>query len=140
MSRFRLFLAWLIVVAIPLQGLAASSMLFCGMGAHHATAQVAAAQVVDLALSGSVANASHDHSKHSHSGEVQTKKTADNAGKKLPGVEHQCAVCASCCNIVGITEFPLLVASAPMPQAELAEPFVLIRALPSPVPDKPPRA
>lgn len=140
MSRFRLFLAWLIVAAIPLQGLAASSMLFCGLGAHHAKAQVVAAQVVDFAGSDSVASASHDHSKHSHAGDVQVTTSPDNAGKKLPGVEHKCAVCASCCNIVAITEFPLLVAFAPMPQAELAEPFVLIHARPAQVPDKPPRA
>lgn len=140
MSRFRLFLALLIVAAIPLQGLAASSMLFCGMGAYHATAQVFAAQVVDLASGGTVASASHDYSEHSHAGDVQVKKSADNPDKKLPGFEHKCAVCASCCNIVAITEFPLLVVLPPMPQADLAEPFVLIHARPSQVPDKPPRA
>ena len=138
MSRFRLFLAWLIVAAIPLQGLAASSMLFCGMGGHHAPAQVAAAEP-DIDSRGSTASAGHDHSKHSHAGDVQAKKT-DDAGKKLPGAAHKCAVCASCCSIVAITEFPALVAFAPVPQAELAEPFVLIRARPSQVPDKPPRA
>ncbi|MBI2770359.1 MAG: hypothetical protein HYX47_12105 [Burkholderiales bacterium] len=139
MSRFRLFLAWLIVAAIPLQGLAASSMLFCGMGGHHAPAQVAATQA-DLASVDSNASAGHDHSKHSHASDVQAKKTSDNAGKKLPGTAHKCAVCAACCNIVAITEFPQLVAFAPVPQAELAEPFVLIHARPSQVPDKPPRA
>ena len=139
MSRFRLFLAWLIVAAIPLQGLAASSTLFCGMGEHHAPAQVAAAQA-NLASSDSVASAGHDHSRHSHAGDVQVKKTGDNTGKKLPGAGHKCAVCASCCNIVAITEFPQLVAFAPVPQAVLAEPFVLIHARPSQVPDKPPRA
>ena len=137
MSRFRLFLAWLIVAAIPLQGLAASSMLFCGMGGHHAPAQAAAAQA-DMDSRGNTASAGHDHSKHSHLGDVQVQKT-DNAGKKLPDPAHKCAVCASCCNVVAMTEFQSLVAFAPMPQAELAEPFVLIHAQPSRVPDKPPR-
>jgi hypothetical protein len=138
MSRFRLFLAWLIVAAIPLQGLAASSMLFCGMGQHHAPTQPVAPQA-DMDARGNTASAGHDHSKHSHVSDGQAKKT-DNAGKKLPGTAHKCAVCASCCNIVAITEFPTLVAFAPVPQAELAEPFVLIHARPSQVPDKPPRA
>lgn len=129
MSRFRRFLAWLVVAAIPLQGLAAASMLFCGMGEHHAPAQVAAA-----------AGGQHDHSKHSHAAEVQVKKTADNTNKQLPDAAHTCGVCASCCHSVAITEFPQLVAFAPVPQAELAEPFVLIHARPSQVPDKPPRA
>ena len=132
MSRFRLFLAWLVLAAIPLQGLAAASMLFCGMAAHHAPAQVAAAKQ-DVA-------GEHDHSQHSDAAEVQVEKTADDSGKQLPDVTHKCAVCASCCNSVAITEFPPLVAFAPVPQAELAEPFVLIHARPSQVPDKPPRA
>jgi hypothetical protein len=134
MSRFRLFLAWLVLAAIPLQGLAAASMLFCGMGEHHAPAQVAAAKQ-DV-------TGEHDHSQHSHAAEVQVQveKTADDSGKQLPDVTHKCAVCASCCNSVALTEFPQLVAVAPVPQAELAEPFVLIHARPSQVPDKPPRA
>lgn len=136
MSRFRLFLAWLIVAAIPLQGLAASSMLFCGPGQH--PAQVAAAHA-DLHSPGGPASKGHDHSGHSHAGDVQAKKT-DSAGKKLPGAAHKCAVCASCCNLVAITEFPSLATFAPAPQADLAEPFVLIHARPSQVPDKPPRA
>ncbi|TWO63327.1 hypothetical protein FN976_28580 [Caenimonas sedimenti] len=139
MSRFRLFLAWLIVAAIPLQGLAASSMLFCGMGGHHGPGKLAVMQA-DLAPSSRTASAGHDHSKHSHAGDVQAKKTTDSAGKKLPDIAHKCAVCASCCNVVAITEFPQLVAFAPVPQAELDEPFVLIHARPSQVPDKPPRA
>ncbi len=139
MSRFRLFLAWLIVAAIPLQGLAASSMLFCGMGQHHARVQAAMAQAGMDSL-GNTPSSGHDHSKHSHAGDVVQAKTTTDAGKKLPGGAHKCAVCASCCNVVAITEVPLLLALAPMPQAELAEPFVLIHARPSQVPDKPPRA
>ncbi len=140
MSRFRLFLAWLIVAAIPLQGLAASSMLFCATGPHHAKTQVVAAQVLDLTSIDSVSSATHDHSLHSHAGAAQVEKSPDSGAKKLPGSEHQCTVCASCCNVVAFSQYPLLVALAPMPQAELAEPFVLIHARPSQVPDKPPRA
>jgi len=141
MSRFRLFLAWLIVAAIPLQGLAAASMLFCGPGPHHPAAQVAAAQHEKL-MGAADAQSTHDHAKHSHAADLQVKakSAGDDVGKKLPDVTHKCAVCASCCSIVAITEFPPLVAFAPVPQADLAEPFVLIHARPSSVPDKPPRA
>jgi MinD superfamily P-loop ATPase len=126
--RFRLFLAWLIMAAIPLQGLAAASMLFCATGEHHAAAQVTAA--IDQ----------HDHSKHGHADEVPSKQAVDESGKKLPDLTHKCSVCASCCSSVALTESPQLVAFAPVPQAELAEPFVLIHARPAQVPDKPPRA
>lgn len=125
--------------AVPLQGLAAASMLFCGMGAHHSPDRIAVAQQEQV-LSAASQGSQHDHSKRSHAAEVQVKKTADNADKKLPGVAHKCGVCASCCHIVAITEFPQLVAFAPVPLSELAEPFVLIHARPSQVPDKPPRA
>lgn len=127
MSRFRLFLVWLVMAAIPLQGMAAASMLFCGMGEHPSSARSAVSD--------------HDHSKHSHAGQAQqVEKTAHDRSVNLPDTGHKCAVCASCCNSVAITEFPPLAAFEPVPQAELAEPFVLIDARPSPVPDKPPRA
>lgn len=137
--RFRLFILWLVVAAIPLQGLAAASMLFCGPGPHHArqqaaiTSQVHVPAVVD---SGS----RHDHGKHSHAGEPKVKKDPGTAGKTLADVTHRCGVCASCCSGVAITELPRLVAFTPVPRIESAEPFVLIRARASPVPDKPPRA
>jgi hypothetical protein len=140
MSRFRSLLVWLVMAAIPLQGLAAASMLFCGMGAHHAPAQQAAAAPSVHASHAESASGSHDHSKHSHDAEVQADKTQDASGGKLPDASHKCGVCASCCSSVAIAEFPQLVAFAPAPQAELAEPFLLILARPSPVPDKPPRA
>jgi len=141
MSRFRLFLAWLIVAAIPLQGVAAASMLFCGPGPHHPAVQVAAAQH-EKHLDVADTQSAHDHAQHGHDADLQVKakNAGDDVSKKLPDITHKCAVCASCCNIVAITEFPPLVAFAPVPQAELAEPFVLIYARPSQVPDKPPRA
>ena len=111
-------------------------MLICGMGAHHAPAQMVAAHHGGA----TGASGSHDHSKHSHVGEVQVKKTADNAGKTLPDPAHKCPVCASCCHSVAITEFPALISFAQLPQSESAEPFVLIQPRPSSVPDKPPRA
>lgn len=141
MSRFRLFLAWLIVAAIPLQGVAAASMLFCGPGPQHASAQVAATQHGKL-LGAVDAKSAHDHAEHGHDAEVQfkAKNSGEDGSKKLPDITHKCGICASCCHSVAIAEFPQLVAFAPVPQAELDEPIVLIHARPSPVPDKPPRA
>ena len=136
MSRFSLFLAWLIVAAVPLQGLAAGSMLFCGP--NHGEARVAAAQQVQH-LHGSAAAVEHEHSKQVDAVDVQAKKIGSGGGKKLPDAAHKCGVCASCCNIVAITEFPRLMAFAAVTQAESAEPFVLIHVRPSEVPDKPPR-
>jgi hypothetical protein len=139
MSRFRLFLAWLIVAAIPLQGLAAASMLFCGTVGHHSPAQVAVAQA-DHGSHAAAAIEQHDHSRHSHAAQVEDQTTAGNADQQFPDGAHKCPVCASCCHGVAITGILHLAVTAPAPQAELAEPFVLIHARPSSVPDKPPRA
>jgi hypothetical protein len=130
MSRFRLFLAWLIMVAIPLQGMAAASMLYCGMGAYHGPAQVAVQAQAEH----------HDHAQHGHADVTQAKKADAGADKKAPDSSHKCPVCASCCHGAAIAQFPSLAVLAPAPQAEPAEPFVLIHARPSTVPDKPPRA
>ena len=149
MSRLRLLLAWLIMAAIPLQGLAAASMLFCGTGAHHAPAQQAVAVKQMKAMQATdEATGAHDHSKHSHAAAEQPEKSVDTSSitsntstsPQLPDASHKCGVCASCCHSLAIAEFPQLVAFAPAPQADLAEPLVLIQAHATPVPDKPPRA
>lgn len=128
MSRIRLFLAWLVLAALPLQGFAAASMLFCGTGERQQ------AQVQPHAPD------QHDHAAHGH-GPVQPKQAQQGADStaQLPDASHQCGVCASCCHSAAITETPRVLALAPPPQAEAAEPFVLIHPRPSPVPDKPPR-
>lgn len=136
-SRFGLFLAWLVMAAVPLQGLAAASMLYCGVGAHHAPGEVTAVQQAQLVSDGN-AGRLHD-SGHGHAAGVQAKEAADTGSKNLPDSAHKCGVCASCCHSLAIGDIPGLLALAPSAQAGLAEPLVLIHAGPSQVPDKPPR-
>ncbi len=131
MSRIRLLLAWLVLAAIPLQGFAAASMLFCGMGSGHQPAPQVQAQ----------AGEHHDHASHGH-GHVVAEKAAQPADgqAQLPDASHKCGVCAACSHSVAITQTPRVLALAPPPQAQASEPFVLIHPRPSTVPDKPPRA
>ena len=117
MSRIRLLLAWLVMAAIPLQGFAAASMLFCGAAAGQGTAVVA------------MADGPHDHAAHRHG-------DGDAAGK----ASHSCATCATCCHSAAITETPRVPALPPLAGTLAAQPFLLILARPSAVPDKPPRA
>ena len=135
MIRFRFLMLWLLMAAVPLQGLAAASMLYCGMGVQHGAAQsmaVAATSVPDPA--------SHDHERD-HGAMAKADKSADGQQQlqQLPGANHECSVCAACSNAVAITTVASSVGAMPLPQAELAEPFVLIQRRPAPVPDKPPR-
>ena len=143
MSRIRLLLAWLLMATIPLQGLAAASMLFCGMEVQDMPVQAQATVhtvAVTRAPAGAHDHSQHDHSRHGKAAPAKAVKTPGDIAGKLPDTSHKCPVCASCCSLVAITEFPPLALVAPASQAELAEPFVLIHARPLPVPDKPPRA
>lgn len=139
MSCLRVLLAWLVMAAIPLQGLAAASMLYCGMGAHHGNEAVVAS-LHSPAPADRAAAGRHDHSGHGHVAPVDAGKIADDGQPRLPDAAHKCGVCASCCHSVAIAEFPQTLVFTPLPQAELAEPFVLIDARPARVPDRPPRA
>lgn len=130
MPRIRLLFAWLVLAAIPLQGFAAASMLFCGMGpGHQATLQVQA-QVGEH----------HDHARgqHDHAVKEKAAQPADSQ-PQLPDASHKCGVCAACSHSVAITQTPRVLALAPPPHARATEPFVLIHPRPSTVPDKPPR-
>ena len=131
MSRIRLLFAWLVLAAIPLQGFAAASMLYCGMGPQH---EAAVQAQVRAAPAGH-----HDHASHSHGQVVKVQKTADGKSQ-LPDGSHKCGVCASCCHSAAIIDSVRVLALAPLPQAEAAALFVPIHPRPSPVPDKPPRA
>lgn len=137
-SRLRVVLAWLVMAALPLQGLATATMAFCGAGHEQSTMDAGSVQM---------RGANHDHSQHSHAGSGQqadkpssSHPDVQKAGSKaLPDVTHKCGVCASCCHTVAIAEFAQWPDFSPLPQAELAEPFVLIHAPPFVLPDKPPR-
>lgn len=133
MSRVRLLLAWLIMVALPLQGIAAVSMLYCN-GAHHMAGQKQSQPTHQVSSSDE-----HDHSKHSHATAAQAEKLDDTA-KGLPDAAHMCGACASCCNGSAIAALEGWPHFAPLPQIGSTEPFVLIYAAPSQLPDKPPRA
>jgi len=142
LTRLRLFLACLVMVALPLQGLAAATMAFCESGGAHEV-QVQATVAHDNAEH---SNASHHHAAHQHDDatqdmQVDAHAAHDHAGKSgsLPDAGHKCGVCAACCHGAVIAGFSATPVHPALPQADLAEPFVLIHARASSVPDKPPR-
>jgi hypothetical protein len=140
----RRFLLWLLMFAVPLQGMAASTMLLCGPSHHR---QQAAAQV-DVEVE---AEAAHDHGLH-HGASAIDLQDHDHAdagdahtasGAHTPGSagisKSKCSVCASCCSGVAIVATPLTTAVAEQP-----EPYTVFLATDfEPVfidgPKKPPR-
>lgn len=122
------------MAAIPLQGVAASSMVFC-KGDHHAAASARAAGPAPAGM------APHDRASHSHGAEMQIDRAADQSSDAdLPDAAHKCGVCASCCHVVAIAQYAHVPLFSPVPHAESAEPFRLILTTPASVLDKPPRA
>lgn len=131
MSHLRFVVAWLIMLALPLQGFASATMVFCS-GEHHGAS--AAIQEVHE-------NPSHDHSAHQHAAVDSHEVNADEARSShpLPDANHKCGVCASCCYSVAVTEDRASSGFAPLQRAQLAEFFLRIDAASAEFPDKPPR-
>jgi hypothetical protein len=127
MARWRLWLACVMLAAIPLQGIAAASMLFCRAATHDAAQSTQAAATVQ-----------HDHAGHSHA--ERSAATPTQGSESLPDAAHPCSLCASCCHSVAITEPLAIAALTAAPQTELADLFAPLPNRASPVPDKPPRA
>lgn len=113
-------------------------MLYCGMGAGHGAK---AAQTEMNSGHHQMADAmvlQHEHGKHDET--VQAVKQSPDTQKQLPDSTHKCGVCAACCSVIAISDFPPTVEVQSSPKADLVEPFVLIHAVPSRLPEKPPRA
>jgi len=104
MSKFwRIAFAWMLALALPVQGYAAHAMVFCGP-AHHGTAQA------------------HDHASHDHgdAGPTAHNMAHDTAGAQAdagPSADGglvkvkslktagagKCSACSSCCSGAAIT-------------------------------------
>lgn len=130
MNKFwRIALAWLLAVALPIQGYAAQTLLLCGP-AHHQP------RVMD-----DHAGHAHDHGGMAHAEASANASVAD--GDKTPpakpGHGGKCSACSSCCNAAAITSTVLTVAVAPpdlpeVPTVKVAGERLLIGGL-----ERPPR-
>lgn len=130
MSRIRLWCLWLVMLALPLQGFAAVSMLHCGAGAVKAA-------------SASVAHQDGHHGGHDHAAH-QADASADGSGAPTAddytAAGHECPLCAFCGHSVALNEFPKPMQFGEPAHASPQEPWILIQTLAVLVPDKPPRA
>ena len=100
----RTFVMWLLVLALPVQGFAASTMLLCGAG-HHGAAQAT--------------EGGHDHASHMHKGALEASAVSESPAHshvaqaassregsvfspllaKHAKVWGKCSACASCCTV-----------------------------------------
>ena len=125
MSCCRFLLLCLLMWTVPLQGIAAVSMQFCGVGTIPASH-----------MQGSSVH--HAASEHHAQSETLATSSDDQAGQS--DVAHTCGVCAACCSAAAVSNIPHTPAVVALPSAGLLEPQVPVYAVPPRHPEKPPRA
>ena len=105
---------WLVAIAVPAQGIAAATMMHCGMGPHRAQATQSKVEALpDAHLVAPVEHAAHGHVSHpdpdaaTASETVQNTSSPDASGTARPDkgagdvkaaktASQKCSVCASC--------------------------------------------
>ncbi len=115
------------MAALPLQGIAAASMLFCGQAAHASAQQPAGHDAGGHGVAG------HEHEGHQHEGHAGHDEGAS-------GDTHACPICASCCNLVALSEAPTLSLGPSGPLRPPLQDASRVLTREAPAPDKPPRA
>ncbi len=148
MSLFRVLCLWLLMLALPLQGLAAASMQYCGGKTGGMTGGMQGQGAVLLPAAEAIHHDAHAGHEHQHelagpdleSIEAHTQAAvghddhvaADDSG-------HKCAMCAFCGHGVALNQLPKALEFGQPAYASPPEPSVLIPAIAALVPDKPPR-
>jgi hypothetical protein len=89
----RRFVLWLLMLAVPWQGIAASTMLLCEPSHHRPQAAAAAA---------------HDHH-HADAGDAHKHPGAHRSGSADMS-KSKCSICASCCSGMALLGAPLTAA------------------------------
>lgn len=129
MPLLRLLVAWLVLAALPLQGLAASSMLLCGQAA-------AAPAAVHEGHAAHGQGHDHHQAAAAHDGHEADPAAAADHG----GADHKCPICGGLCHVLALPESTAVLASTDAPSAGLPQPGVPALTRVPPRPDKPPRA
>ena len=134
MSRVRLLFVCLVLLALPLQGIAAVSMLYCNLGPHHSATQNLPDHHAVADPQAEMAPASMAHGADWVAGAEGPAHTTP-----APDLNHSCSACAACCPGIAIAELPAF------PRVYVPPHYLQTSALPfttlaSSVLDKPPRA
>jgi hypothetical protein len=122
MQRVRLYVFWLVALAVPFQAFAAAAMAFCG-SEHGIVARAAPADSHDAhAMHAPAADDAHAGSGHA----------SDDAA-------HKCGTCGAC-QATALTCTLELVAFEGLPRADLIEPPTVVATVAPRLLDRPPRA
>ena len=152
----RVLLAWLLLVALPLHGMAAAGAWTCHRGGPSQVA-AAVAPAVPAAGAGEVRAKGHAHDAHhdghhlTHRGGHPAHAPADgsagaaaangaSADATPPASAHPCPACTSCGHALALPVSWPAVGGMPPPRLTAAVVVPAVSPAGWPVPDKPPRA
>jgi len=144
MMRIRLFLACLLLVALPLQGALAASMRLCMPEAG--TTAASGGQAIPHTLRAghdpaAAAHAAHADGVHGNRATAAGDDAASASASTTPAdIQHRCDICAACAHAAALSSTPAPVAMPALSQSPAALPPARIDMRGLPVPDKPPRA
>lgn len=136
MSKFwRIAFAWLLAVALPIQGYAAQTMLLCGPANHQSS-------VMDEHAGHEHDHASMVHDDASAQPQADVGAAAQDADQTPPAkAKHagKCSLCSSCCNAAALMTSVVSFTVAPpdlpeVPTIKVAHDRVMVGGL-----DRPPR-
>lgn len=106
MNRFTRFaLIWFLALALPVQGYAAQTMLFCGLNHHGSMSEVTA----------------HDHALHgpltgTYADAVDDQPdSSSGTGEAMQGT---CSACASCFTVSAMVAAPLIISEVQLPTTD----------------------
>ncbi len=137
----RTLLAWLLVLAVPAQGTAATMMAFCGPD-HHGGG-TAHAQVAALAEHEHDGGAGGAHEQHDMSAQADedasTSETAATLSKAGHASKQKCSACASCCSLSAIPSVFFSVPAPDLTSTAFSAVAPSVDAFAADGPDRPPR-
>ncbi len=135
MYRVRLFVLWLVVLAVPLQAFAAAAMAFCEPAPAAATAASSAGD-----------HRAHGHSHAAHAADTAASvahhhgdPTGDDSASHPSDAMHKCGSCGACHGTALTCTLELAVFQG-LPRADLAEPPSAVTTVAPRLLDRPPRA
>lgn len=87
----RLAMMLLLAIALPLQGVAAATMISCGTGHDHRLPPAASHDEDRIGAAG------HDHASNMDADHSRVSHSHEGKGDLSKGSLHKCSACASCC-------------------------------------------
>lgn len=134
---------WLIALALPIQGVAAATMLHCGATPAQQPASAHEGhshhhQHGSHAYGGASA-AAHDEGGHHHADPSPVDDAASAVSHHHAGGKSSCSACASCCSAAALPAMPIVLASQTPAEPVFAIPRLPVVVFLTDGPERPPR-